>query len=131
MVPPLRLKQESVAELLSDYSIFHPSVAQLEMIYDLSAKYAQYLGIDQVVARLIYLRSVIKYQQEKQVFHFENDANLPQFKLVRSTRLNELIMDNTLDLVEQTGDLVHEMISKSIDRIFRDYIDNYAIRDPT
>lgn len=114
--------------LKSDYSLFHPSETQLSMIYELSSNLSLKLGIEEVVMRQIYIKSFVKWQEINKQLHFENEQNLSQFKLVRSTKINDIIIDNVWDLTLDQSPDIREQIEEKVAETFAIYVNKYAGR---
>lgn len=98
------------------------------MIYELSSDLAVRLGIEDVVMRQIYIKSFIEWQKINKQFHFENELNLSQFKLARSTKINEIIIENILNLVKKPQSDVREYIGEKVAETFSIYVKKYAGR---
>lgn len=98
------------------------------MIYKLSSDLAERLGIEDVVMRQIYFKSLIEWQKINKQFHFENEQNLSQFKLVRSIKINEIIIENILDLVSDPTPQIRGIIEEKALETLAIYVKKYAGR---
>lgn len=122
------LDSEYVNKLLTDFSMFHPTVNQMKIMYDLCNQIAEKSGLNPQFIRSVYISAVVRQQINEKRFHYEIEENLPYEKVRGSIKILDYIENEFLKFIKDQGQIATLM--KMVHDVMDYYVENYAGRDP-
>lgn len=116
------------SEILADYTVFHPTLKQLELIFDISDRLAEKIGLSYEIARQLNIKAVILFQQEVQRLHYLHESNFAPIKVRGSERIFEIFLGLIFELLIDGTEEDMMRLKQIIDELIQYYIDRYAMR---
>ena len=122
----IKLDREKIDRVNSDYSIFHPTKTQIEIIYDIAELSSKYFDVDKEFFRTALIKSEIKAQQDFTIFQYEIEESPYQLRMKYSYQIIKNLEDLLLEMLVSKEDKTE--LKSVLDKIYKYYTKKYAGR---
>ena len=118
--------KSKINTLENDYSLFHPSIEQMVILYQMAKFLASEIGLTEKQCRNLLIGSYIGVQQSKQIFHYEIENEIVPIRLKYAEEVYLQIEANLIDILHENAD--RKELSNNLKQLFDVYFEKFGTR---